>query len=233
MKNAQISLSQVAATFTAANSAYIARSGAGAKLNSKGFQSDIASGLNLFSRFTDAQWADLSSLNVDFLPSAEKTKNVKTLKRLPSLLLFAIAGDVRDLKGSARTCALEVCALLYGAKSREALHFSATGKGNENTSDQIDTAKARKVMRVMGAIGASTEPTQNSVSFAAGNLGDVLNIAHKDKRNGLPVVNEKSPLVMRIVKRIEELTESQIAELKGEDTPAVKAPRVRKARAAK
>lgn len=177
-----------------------------------GIQSDIQAGLNQWSKFTAAQWSACAALfDADTLSMIEKTGNVKTLLRLPSLIEFCITGDRRALQGSAKVAVAALVGLGTGAKTREALSFASTGRGNEHTSDVIDTAKSALVRKALGFIvGPSTEPTQYSVAFGDGNLCDMLRTAHKPAVRALPILNRASPVYIAIAKHVNAMTERDL-----------------------
>lgn len=202
--------------YNAQNVNYIARKGASAKLNKSGMQSDISKGMGHFTAFTAPMFDAITALGISeqqICDGIKKTRNVKVALRLPQLLAFIASGSVDYLQGSAKTCLYETAALVMGAKTRAALFFAATGKGDENTSDVISVARVRKLQKLAGLIGASTEQTQNSVSFAHDNLGDVLGIAHKAGRTDLPVINADSPVLLALIKRIDALTDLDLERL--------------------
>ncbi len=193
---------------------------------------DIANGLARFERFSAAQWAGIAALGIDasIVEGIANTGNVKVLLRLPQLIDYLVTGDHRALQGSAKTAVVEALAIEAGAKTRDALRFAATGKGDENTSDQIDVSKARAFVRALGGtlISASTEPTQNSVAFARGNLLAILGIAHKTDRRGMPELNRDSGLYRAIAKHVNRISERDLIALSEETAAKPKRTRAKK-----
>lgn len=174
----QTTIEQINNAFIAANRAYVARNGANAKLGKTGMQNDIAAGLSVFSQFTNEQIKTLASYGIDWANVSKgiaSATNVKIARRLPQFLGFIVsAGDARYLQGSAKTALLEYCALHAGARSKDALRFASTGKGNESTSDEISVQRARAVLKAFGSVKPSSRETQASVSFSKGGLLDIL-----------------------------------------------------------
>lgn len=146
-----------------------------------GTQSDVASAIVSFSRFTDAQIVELQKLGVDWSRIVANFSSgntaVKVAKRLPQFLLFVITGDIAELQGSALLGMVEFCGLGIGAKNKNGLRFAATGKGNEHTSDAIDTSRATKIRKAFGATKNASASTQESVTFSQGGMLDTLGIA--------------------------------------------------------
>lgn len=205
-----LNIESVTVAMVAQNQSYIARKGINAALNKNGMQGDIADGLKHWVGFTVPMYDELSKVGIteeQVITGIKNTRNVKVALRLPQILAFIATGSVTHLQGSAKTLFYEVGALAMGAKTRAALFFAATGKGDENTSDVINVPAIRKLQKVAGLIGATTEQTQNSVSFAKDNLGDVLGIATKAGRNALPVVNTESPVLKALIARAATLSD--------------------------
>ena len=148
------------------------------KLGTK-MQPDIQAGLATFLALTPGQVGALAKLGIDWGKVSEglsRATNVKVARRLPQFVAFIISGDARYLQGSAQTALLEYCALCIGAKTKEALRFASTGKGDENTSDQINVSKARTLRNAFGEVKSSSRDTQASVSFSKGGLLDILGL---------------------------------------------------------
>lgn len=192
----------------AANATYVARTGSAAKVNASGVQPDIAHAIKTVEAFTAPQWDALNALGVsDAVNKGIKgASNVKVCKRIAQVLGFIATGDARYIKGSARTFLIDVAALhLAGAKSRDAMRYASTGKGNESTSDEINVSVARGLHR-LGCTAPASEATQYSVSFAANGMGAILGVATKTGRGALPVVNVESPFFAPIIARVGALT---------------------------
>lgn len=175
-----------------ANAQYIARKSAKANLNKVGINPDLQKALEIVRAVPDGQWGAIKKLEVEarLLDGIKNATNTKKPMRILQALLFTVSGNGEFLKSSAKTFILEFCGLVIGgAKTRDALAFSATGKGNENTSSEIKIARARAIQKAFGIVSAQSEQTQNSVAFSAGGIADTLGIATKEKRTGMPVVN--------------------------------------------
>lgn len=143
------------------------------------FQADIYAGLKTFKSFTPAHMQGLEQLGVNWEKVAkglQDATNVKIARRLPQFLLFIMTQDSKLLQGSALTGLLEFCGLAIGAKTKEALFFASTGKGNENTSDVINVSRARAIRNAFGEVDTSSRGTQASVAFSKGGMLDILGI---------------------------------------------------------
>ncbi len=165
--------------FTAANKGYIARNGAKAKLAANGFQDDVSAGLKTFNEMTIPQMQKLASYGIDWARVGDyiaNCSNVKIARRSAQLPLFVMTGDPKYCTGSTKTAFLIYCALHANAKTKDALRFAATGKGNESTSDEISVQRARAVLRAFGAVNGSSYDTQASVSAKDGGLLDMFGL---------------------------------------------------------
>lgn len=174
MKNAQnTQFATIETAYSKANSAYNARHNS----ESTTMQKDIAKGLSVFASFSEGQFLALEKMGIDWA-SIEKgiaqATNVKVAMRLPMFLAFIVSGNGAMLKGSAQTALIEYCALMLGAKTKDALRFASTGKGDENTSDEINIAKARLIQKAFSTVSVGSRDTQASVSFSKGGLLSVL-----------------------------------------------------------
>lgn len=209
MKNAIIN------ALTAANVSYIARTPAEKQnLTKTGIQKDIARAMGIANNISDAQASAIKALEVEdrIMSGINGATNTKKPMRTLEAVLFSITGDGRFLKGSAKTFILEFCGLVIAQpKTRAGLAFCATGKGNESTSDEVKVSQARKIIKAFGEIGVSTESTQNSVSFSKGGIADVLGIARKDSRTGLPVVNLENKVAQKLDEIVKGMTDGKLA----------------------
>jgi hypothetical protein len=225
-----LTIDSIKAGYAAANSAYIARKGGAANLNKAGMNPDIAKGLRVWSNMTAPTFDAVIGLcaGLDIVAGIEKSSNTKKAMRLPMLLSFIVSGDVRDLKGSARTAFLECCALVNGAANRESLTFAATGamRDGDATSTLRDVSLARKLRTLAGSVKSSTEQTQNSVAFSAGGLSDMLGIARKDTRKSHPILNAESLVLRAMLDRINRTSESTLFELTQTESDGHIAPEV-------
>lgn len=213
MKNAKFSQTSIVTALNSANSAYIARKGASANLNKSGFNPDINKALQIVALITDAQIKAISALEIDaqIIAGLKDATNTKKPMRTLQALMFTITGNGAYLKGSARTFLIEFCALVIaGAKTRSALAYSATGKGDDSTSDEINVTKARMINRAFGAIGVSTEQTQNSVSFSKGGIAETLGIARKTARQDMPVIDLSNKVAQALNAMVAGMTDSKI-----------------------
>lgn len=177
--NANEIIESIKTAFATANSAYVSRNPEKGEALKGNMQDDIKAGLAVFLEFSPAQVSQLGKLGVSWANVGQglgAATNVKVARRLPQFLGFAITGDGRYLKGSTKTAILEYCALCIGAKTKDALRFASTGKGDENTSDVINVAKARALRDAFGAVKASSRDTQASVSFSKGGLLHLLGL---------------------------------------------------------
>jgi len=211
-----ITKEMIAAAYDRANAAYVARKGASANVNKSGVNPDIAKGLKVWSGMSDATFSAVIALcdGIALCDAIAGTTNTKKAMRLPMFLSFIVSGDVRDLKGSARTAFLELCALVNGATNRDSLMFAATGTAKEGENVNLrDTSLARKLRMLAGSVKPSTEQTQNSVTFSAGGIAQTLGIASKDSRKSHPVVNSDSPILRAMLDRINRTAESTLFEL--------------------
>lgn len=211
MKN-NITIESLQNALAAANVAYVARKGETANINKTGINPDIAGAAKLVAALTAPQLARINEL-VPNLPAAIKdaTSTKKPLRTLQALL-FSITGDGNFIKGSARTFFLEYLGLaLAGAKTRDGLAYSATGKGNESTSDEVKVSQVKKIQKAFGAVGVSTEATQNSVAFSKGGIAEALGVARKDSRKGMPIVDLNAPVTIALDETIKTMTDGKIA----------------------
>lgn len=197
-----------------ANTAYSTRKGANAVLNAKGIQADLSVALDIIAGLTDGQISAISALEITpkIIAGLHDATNTKKPMRTLQGLLFALTGDGKFLKGSARTFILEFCGLVVGgAKTRAGLAFCATGKGDESTSDEVKIIKARQIMKVFGVVSASSEQTQNSVAFSRGGIAETLGVARKDTRTGMPVINLENRVALALDAIVRNMTDSKLA----------------------
>lgn len=209
----KINFDAVKSALFAANAAYVARKGESANVNKAGVNPDIARALKIASQVTDVQWSAIEALDIapQLVKGLTDATNTKKPMRTLEAVMFALTGNGQFLKGSARTFILEFCGLVIaGASSRAALAFCATGKGDEHTSDSVKISKAKMIMRAFGAIGVSTESTQNSVSFSAGGIAAVLGVAAKEKRTGMPVVNLENKIAIKLDEMVRGMTDNKL-----------------------
>jgi hypothetical protein len=213
-----ITIDALNAAHIAQNANYIERNAA-PELNKNGMNPNIASAVKIWYGMTPAQFSEAQKLfakNVDFCEKIANTRNVKVTLRLPALISFAITGDVNDLKGSARTAVAQILALLYGATTRTALQAAATGLRYEGEAFEINAQQARKITKVISCTGLSSESTQHSVTFAKGNMADILGIVKAKKpgdKNPMPEIDANHAFVKRLVKTVSELSEIAIEDL--------------------
>lgn len=198
--------------FARANSAYVARGGN--NLNPKtGLNPDIEKGMRYAQSLTAPQLETLAKLGCDWGQVANgiaTATNIKKAMRAPLLLKFIVTGDGAALQGSAQTALLGFCALMIGAKNRNGLNFTVTGKGDENTSDSVSLQRARAVQQAFGKVGASTAPTQLSVAFSVGGLLPMLGLcAPMPKGAPLPEIAD-SKLAKALVMLISQASDSKI-----------------------
>lgn len=197
-----------------ANAAYVARAGETANLNKAGINPDLSKALAIVEALAEGQEQAIKALGIEsrLIEGIKQSTNTKKPMRIMQALGFTVSGDGKFLKGSARTFLLEFCGLVIaGAKSRDALAYCATGKGNENTSDTVKVGQARKIMQAFGKVSAQSEQTQNSVSFSKGGIADTLGIAHKEKRTGLPVVDLSNAVAQKLDDMVRTMTDGKLA----------------------
>lgn len=200
----------------AANSAYIARKGSAAKLNAAGVQDDIASALITCGRFSDANVSALAA--ICDLPAALRmigqATNVKKALRALDLLALLAFDDLKFCRASAKVFVVEYAGLLTaGVKTRSGLRFVATGKGNENTSDEVKVTQAGKLRKALGATSESSVLTQESVSWSKGGLGEIVGaiVAGSGARGKKPEIIEEAPIVKALDNWFSKLTDGKIA----------------------
>lgn len=202
--------------FTRANAAYVARHATDANVDKDGFNPSIKQGLAYAKALTENQLETLAKLGVDWESVANGiagASNVKKAMRAPLLLRFIVSGDTTALQGSAQTAMLAFCSLIIGAKGKSGLHFGVTGRGDENTSDEISVQRARAVQKAFGSVGVSTAPTQLSVAFSKGGLLPMLGLCdawEKGADKPLPAINQSSKLAKAMIKLIGSLTDQTI-----------------------
>lgn len=205
------------------NARYIART-ANPSLNKVGINPSIASAIDIANKLTDAQAGEIEKLGLRslLLDSIATQTNVKKPVRTLQALLFTLTGNGSFLQASARTFVLEYCGIITGeVKTRAALAFVATGKGDENTSDSVKVNQASKIRRAFGVVSAGTEPTQNSVSFSAGGIGEALGLTmRKEKRTALPVAVavENNPVALALDSIIKTMTDNKLALIVAQST---------------
>lgn len=220
-----LNIETVKTALFAANAAYVARKGEKANVNKAGVNPDLAKALSIAGKVAPAQWAAIEALDVapQLLKGLTDATNTKKPMRTLQAVLFALTGAGEYLKGSARTFILEFCGLaIAGAKTRAGLAFCATGKGNESTSDEVKMQKARAIIRAFGAVGVSTESTQNSVAFSAGGIAATLGVAHKGKRSGMPEINLENKVAQALDKIVSGMTDGKLALLVAQATERAK-----------
>lgn len=150
--------------------------------------------------------------HAQFLRSVETTLSVKAIFRMCQFWAALHSGNTAILD---RTTALETLSSLFaGAHTRSALHFAATGKGDENTSDQVKgISTVRKLQKALGQVGATTEQTQNSRTFGKGGFARACGMGSMTKgatSNELSNVNAANGFVVALVALIEKTTESTL-----------------------
>lgn len=178
MQNVQI-IETVKTAFATANKGYCARNPEKGEALKGNLQEDIKAGFAVFAEFTPSQITALGKLGVNWERVASmlgSASNVKIARRLPQFIGFIITGDGKYLKASAQTALIEYCALCIGAKTKEALRFASTGKGDESTSDVINVSRARDIQKAFGKVNSSSRETQASVSFSKGGILDILGL---------------------------------------------------------
>lgn len=212
----KVTIETVRAALTAANAAYIARTPeADRNMNKAGtMQKDIAQAWEIAGKVSAPVWGGIDALGIadQLIKGIESATNTKKPMRILQAVLFAQTTDGRYLKGSAKTFLLQFCALAAGgAKTRSALFFAATGKGNESTSDEISVTKARLILKRFGGIGEGSESTQNSVSFSKGGIAETLGVAIKDKRTGMPAINLDNKVAQALDNIVKGMTDGKLA----------------------
>lgn len=208
-----LTIATITNSLTSAHTAYLARKGEKANTGKTGINPDFAKAFKIASGITDAQLSVINDfgINDSIINGLRDATNSKKPMRTLQALLYVVTGDGQYLRGSAKTFMLEFCGLtLAGAKTRSALAFSATGRGNENTSDEIKIAKARAIMKKLSTIGVSSESTQNSVAFSKGGIAEVLGVARKDSRTGMPVVNLDNKVAVKLDAIIRDMTDGKL-----------------------
>lgn len=199
----------------AANASYIARTPeADRNMNKAGVQKDLAQALDIANKVDAHVWAGVDKFGVgaQIVEAIKGTTNTKKPMRILQAVLFALTSDGRYLKGSSKTFLLQFCALAAcGAKTRAALAFAATGKGDESTSDEISVSKSKLILRKFGAIGGGSESTQNSVSFSKGGIAESLGVAIKEKRTGMPVINLDNKVAQALDEIVKGMTDGKLA----------------------
>jgi hypothetical protein len=171
---------------------------------------DLQRAIEMINAFTEPQIEELNKYGfaADFAKVARSATNIKVSMRIPYLAGFIAAGDGKYLQGSLKTYAIEAWAVCRGnAKTRDAMKFYATGKGNENTSDECNTS-AREAIRTIGLVHAGSESTQNSVAFSSRGLANVGKaFTRPAMKNAVPVPCDESELLPVMLQRLEQLGE--------------------------
>lgn len=210
-----LSVAMLHSAITHANAQYKTRKGASANIDKSGYNPDLAKAYKIAANLNEAQLIAICELEIaeKLVAGLKDASNTKKPMRTLQAIMFTLTGSGSHLKGSAKTFLLEYCGLVVaGAKNRAGLRFCATGKGDDNTSDEVfSTAKARKLLNAFGAVSVASESTQNSVSFSKGGIAETLGLTKKDSRTGLPTVNPESKVTVALNAIIEKLTDSQIS----------------------
>lgn len=167
--------------------------------------------------FINANLAGMNLKPEQLLNAVANDLGVKAQKRMIEFFNAIHAGEYRKLDG---VTALSVLSSVHaGAKTREAIHFASTGKGDENTSDQVkNIALVRKLQRALGQVGASTEPTQCSRSFGKNGFCKAINLAmigRTDKGEKEFMTNTDNVLFGILTKMIETATDTTLETIKG------------------
>lgn len=107
-----------------------------------------------------------------------------------------------------------------GAKSRDALMFATTGKGDENTSDVVQVENVRKLQRVMKKVGATTAPTQISRSFGKAGFCGALGIGRivRDEKSGqreLVEVSKSNAFFRAVYQMVNDASENTLSLMRG------------------
>lgn len=108
-----------------------------------------------------------------------------------------------------------------GAQTRAAVSFAVTGKGDENTSDQVrNIERVKRLQRIVpNKVGAGTEPTQVSRSFGkAGFCGDIGlgRFVYDEKRETRTLkVDGRNPFYKMVARMIDKASDATLKTMKG------------------
>lgn len=200
----------------AANALYVSRKGASANLNKDGVNPDIAAAVSTLESLNDAaiqRIAEVCDIASAFSQIAQASNIKKALRALDTLALLA-TDDLRYCRASAKVFMVEYAGLLSaGVKTREGLRYVATGSGNENTSDAVKIAQARKLYTALGKTALNSIQTQESVSWSKGGLGEILGaiVPGSGARGKKPEIIEAAPIVKALNAWFSRLTDGKIA----------------------
>jgi hypothetical protein len=201
-------------TIISCNDTYIARTPA-PKLNEKtGLNNDIETALRFLSKISDDQFNQISAIGLEknFLKSFKENATLKDTKRLIQIMQFMVGFPAHKcLQVSARTFVLTIAGMISGhAKSREALEFICSGRGDDNTSSEIDVAVALKLSKIFGKSSKTNTKTEFAV---AKSMGKILGVCSGGGKNQMFVINDESTFLKHLMTRISQLTEFETDEL--------------------
>lgn len=199
----------------AANAAYIARN-AKPVLNDAGIQKDIAGAMVTVNRFSEENITALSECCdlKEALRLIGQSTNVKKALRAIDVLALLAFDNLNYMRSSAKVFVIEYAGLYIAEpKTRNGLRFIATGKGNENTSDEVKVTQAGKLRKALGATSESSVLTQESVSWSKGGLGEILGaiVPGTGARGKKPEIVENAPILTAFDKWFSKLTDGKIA----------------------
>jgi hypothetical protein len=181
------------------------------------FSPDLSKAL----RFVDAQViastsAMLEAGKIDpvtVLQAVSERLPVKAIMRMSEFFNALSAGAYQRL--DAVTCLAILSNAYAGAKSRDAITFAVTGKGDQHTSDQVKNIElVRKLQKVCSKVGASTEQTQVSRSFGKNGFCSPLGIG-RIVSGELIEVNPKNVFFKKVAKLIDDASENTLQLMKG------------------
>lgn len=221
---ALLTFAQFNDALTSANERYLAGSPCDKSGNPLTRSADIAKGR----KFIDAAVVDsfallLQQSGIDAWEICTATEKVLPMKAIMRMCEFAHALSAGDYRKLDATTVLTILACAQsGAKTRDAVSFAVTGKGNESTSDEVrDIEQVRRLQKLFAKVGSGTEPTQVSRSFGKNGFCVALGLGgfNFDEKAGARIlkVNKGNAFYKLVAQMVRKASDSTLKTMKGAD----------------
>jgi len=219
-----LSLSTMSAALEKAQARYLAGNPTDKAGNALTSSADIRKGAKFLDEIVIAHFAGmLEQSGIDagvVLQSIETTLPMKAIMRMCEFAHALSAGDYRKLDA---TTVLTILACgQAGARTRDAITFAVTGKGNESTSDEVrDIEQVRRLQKLFPKVGSGTEPTQVSRSFGKNGFCGALGIGkfeHDEKANARTLkVNKGNAFYKTVKNMVSKASDATLKTMRGAD----------------
>jgi hypothetical protein len=146
-----------------------------------------------------------------------KSQPVKATMRMCEFFNALHSGDYKLL--DATTVLTILANVRAGAKTRDAIAFSVTGRGDDNTSDQVRSVeRIKRLQKLFPKVGAGTEPTQVSRSFGERGFAGDLGIGRFERDahgQRMLKVNGSNPFYKLVAKLVDKASDATLRTMKG------------------